>query len=72
MGNAEPTLERIRYGFGASATDRGLGLDRHWRNARTIASHNPVLYKARNIGDYSVNGRVPEYVWAIGKSAALS
>jgi alkylation response protein AidB-like acyl-CoA dehydrogenase len=42
---------------GASATRAGQNLDRHWRNARTIASHNPSLYKTRAIGDLLVNGR---------------
>lgn len=41
---------------GASATSIALGLDRHWRNARTIASHNPRPFKARGIGDHLVNG----------------
>lgn len=41
---------------GASATKRSDNLDRHWRNARTLASHNPDSYKARAIGDYEVNG----------------
>lgn len=41
---------------GASATKRSDNLDRHWRNARTLASHNPGTYKARAIGDYEVNG----------------
>jgi alkylation response protein AidB-like acyl-CoA dehydrogenase len=40
---------------GASATRRGLNLDRHWRNARTLASHNPSLYKTRALGDRLVN-----------------
>ncbi|WP_404294316.1 acyl-CoA dehydrogenase family protein (plasmid) [Microvirga sp. RSM25] len=40
---------------GASATSTSLGLDRHWRNARTIASHNPRVFKARSIGDHLVN-----------------
>jgi alkylation response protein AidB-like acyl-CoA dehydrogenase len=45
---------------GASATDRDVNLDRHWRNARTIASHNPAIYKARAVGDLLVNGtRLP-------------
>ena len=35
---------------GASATERSANLDRHWRNARTIASHNPASYKAQAIG----------------------
>lgn len=43
----------------ASATDLDLALDRHWRNARTISSHNPVIYKARSIGEYLVNGELP-------------
>lgn len=41
---------------GASAMQRMFNLDRHWRNARTLASHNPSSYKARAIGDFEVNG----------------
>lgn len=41
---------------GASAAKQSARLDRHWRNIRTIASHNPVSYKARAIGDHLVNG----------------
>ncbi len=44
---------------GASATARALNLDRHWRNARTIASHNPLAYKAWATGDFVVNGVLP-------------
>ncbi|MFM0348183.1 acyl-CoA dehydrogenase family protein [Paraburkholderia sp. RL17-347-BIC-D] len=40
---------------GASATSEKLGLDRHWRNARTLSSHNPRVHKARGIGDHLVN-----------------
>ncbi|WP_100013150.1 hypothetical protein [Lentibacillus sediminis] len=40
---------------GASATRQSANLDRHWRNIRTISSHNPTLYKARAIGDYHIN-----------------
>jgi alkylation response protein AidB-like acyl-CoA dehydrogenase len=40
---------------GASATSRTTNLDRHWRNARTVASHNPAIYKARAIGDLLIN-----------------
>jgi alkylation response protein AidB-like acyl-CoA dehydrogenase len=29
-------------------------LDRHWRNIRTLASHNPTSYKAQAIGAYHV------------------
>lgn len=41
---------------GASATKQSAHLDRHWRNIRTLASHNPSAYKARVIGDFRVNG----------------
>lgn len=58
--------------LGASGTSRAKDLDRHWRNARTVASHNPVIYKARIVGDWSVNGTVPPYVWAIGTHTAAT
>lgn len=49
------------FNAGGSSTVRGsVHLDRHWRNARTLASHNPVIYKPRVIGDYQVNGAAPE------------
>ncbi len=41
---------------GSSSITQRENLDRHWRNARTIASHNPTPYKARAIGDWLVNG----------------
>ncbi len=50
----------------ASATSTGKALDRHWRNARTAASHNPLIYKERIIGDWEINGSEPPYVWQIG------
>jgi alkylation response protein AidB-like acyl-CoA dehydrogenase len=48
---------------GASATFRDTALDRHWRNARTVASHNPVIYKFKQIGDYELNGVGPNDMW---------
>ena len=45
----------------------GHALDRHWRNARTVSSHNPVIYKARDIGDWKVNGTPPTGIWQIGR-----
>jgi alkylation response protein AidB-like acyl-CoA dehydrogenase len=44
---------------GASATARSLNLDRHWRNARTLATHSPLDYKAYAAGNYAVNGVAP-------------
>ena len=41
---------------GASAAVRDKNLDRHWRNARTLASHNPASYKARAIGALELHG----------------
>ncbi|RYB94865.1 monooxygenase [Nocardioides oleivorans] len=52
--------------LGASATARPLALDRHWRNARTVASHNPRILKARVVGAHVVNGTPPPYAWSIG------
>jgi alkylation response protein AidB-like acyl-CoA dehydrogenase len=48
--------ERLFEIGGASATARSHNFDRHWRNLRTIFSHNPLLHKARVIGDYELNG----------------
>ena len=44
---------------GASATSRALNLDRHWRNARTHTTHDPVAYKAKVVGDFYLNQRLP-------------
>ena len=53
--------------LGASDTRVSKALDRHWRNARTVSSHNPVIYKARDIGDWKVNGTPPTGIWQIGR-----
>ncbi|MEZ3159955.1 acyl-CoA dehydrogenase family protein [Microbacterium sp. BWT-B31] len=53
---------------GASATDVGLALDRHWRNARTVASHNPARYKARALGDLLLNDVPVAGWWSTGES----
>ena len=52
--------------LGASDIRQGKSLDRHWRNARTVSSHNPVIYKARIVGDWTINGTEPPFVWQIG------
>jgi len=44
---------------GASITDRHLGLDRHWRNARTAANHNPRQWKLAVAGAYHLTGEDP-------------
>lgn len=50
----------IAFNAGGSSTARNrVHLDRHWRNARTLASHNPIIYKPRVIGDFLVNDSRP-------------
>jgi alkylation response protein AidB-like acyl-CoA dehydrogenase len=58
--------------LGASSTSAGKGLDRHWRNARTVATHNPFIYKARIVGDWAVNATPPPFIWGIGVAEALT
>jgi len=45
--------------LGASAAKRSTALDRHWRNARTITSHNPRIYHDRVVGEFAVSGKKP-------------
>ncbi len=58
--------------LGASAAKSGLALDRHWRNARTIANHNPRIYHDRMVGDYAVNGTQPPAKGGVGVVAATA
>lgn len=51
---------------GASALQEDVRLDRHWRNARTLASHNPSIYKLRAVGDHALNGALPTFYWSVG------
>jgi SfnB family sulfur acquisition oxidoreductase len=44
---------------GASAADERHDLSRHWRNARTHGSHDPVAWKYRHVGNYLLNGALP-------------
>ncbi|AVM00831.1 acyl-CoA dehydrogenase [Gordonia iterans] len=46
---------------GARATTSAYGFDRHWRNLRTHTVHDPVAYKAREIGDWTLNHRAPQF-----------
>lgn len=59
------TLELFET-VGASATSASKGLDRHWRNAQTIATHNPRAFRARALGDFHLNGTLPEGLTAVG------
>ena len=44
---------------GASAADERHDLSRHWRNARTHGSHDPVAWKYHHVGNYLLNGALP-------------
>jgi SfnB family sulfur acquisition oxidoreductase len=44
---------------GASAADERHDLSRHWRNARTHASHDPVDWKYHHVGNYLLNDALP-------------
>lgn len=48
---------------GATAVERSKALDRHWRNVRTVASHNPHRFRLREIGGHHLNGDDVEYGW---------
>lgn len=52
----------------ASAASTSKQLDRFWRNARTVSSHNPLIYKEKAIGDWEVNQAELPFVWQIGAS----
>lgn len=58
--SALSVTSRIFDALGASATYRQSGLDRHWRNARTLSSHNPRAFKERILGDFFINGTAPQ------------
>ncbi|AOY90728.1 acyl-CoA dehydrogenase [Cupriavidus sp. USMAA2-4] len=51
---------------GASLTSSALAHDRHWRNARTLAAHNPLAYKLRALGANLLNGDPLPYQWSAG------
>lgn len=44
---------------GARSTATRFGLDRFWRNLRTLSLHDPVAYKRDEVGRFFVNGERP-------------
>ncbi|HXZ07455.1 MAG TPA: acyl-CoA dehydrogenase, partial [Paraburkholderia sp.] len=55
----EQVLEAATLVFevgGASTTSETKRLDRHWRNARVLASHNPAIQREGAVGNYHLNG----------------
>jgi len=55
---------------GASAVAESRALDRHWRNARTISSHNPAILRERMLGDFYLNGTLPKSLVALTREAS--
>ncbi|KOX26838.1 acyl-CoA dehydrogenase [Saccharothrix sp. NRRL B-16348] len=53
---ANQTTSRVFELCGARATAAGYAFDRFWRNARTLTLHDPVSYKAREVGAYHLTG----------------
>lgn len=54
--------------LGASSSSTSKQLDRFWRNARVVSSHNPLIYKQKVIGDWEINQAELPFVWQIGNS----
>ncbi|HEV2778327.1 MAG TPA: acyl-CoA dehydrogenase family protein [Actinophytocola sp.] len=55
------TTSRIFEFAGARATAAAFGFDRFWRNARTLTLHDPVAYKAREVGAHFLTGEYPPF-----------
>ncbi|WP_447005972.1 acyl-CoA dehydrogenase family protein [Saccharothrix isguenensis] len=58
---ANQTTSRVFELCGARATAAGYAFDRFWRNARTLTLHDPVSYKAREVGAYFLTGEHAPY-----------
>lgn len=69
VGLALSATTRVFDALGASAIREGAGLDRHWRNVRAVASHNPWVYKARLVGSFEVTGEVGDGSWTVGTAS---
>jgi len=53
---------------GAGAVDERLQLDRHWRNARTIASRDPIRHTAGALGELLLRAAAPPPSWPSGEA----
>ncbi|MFC5065167.1 acyl-CoA dehydrogenase family protein [Actinomycetospora atypica] len=54
---------RIFEVVGARGTTSSLALDRFWRNVRTHSLHDPVAYKRREVGAFTLTGELPPPTW---------
>nr|WP_042195319.1 acyl-CoA dehydrogenase family protein [Kibdelosporangium sp. MJ126-NF4]CEL21931.1 Acyl-CoA dehydrogenase; probable dibenzothiophene desulfurization enzyme [Kibdelosporangium sp. MJ126-NF4]CTQ92711.1 Acyl-CoA dehydrogenase; probable dibenzothiophene desulfurization enzyme [Kibdelosporangium sp. MJ126-NF4] len=55
------TTSKVFEFMGARATATKYGYDRFWRNARTLTLHDPVVYKAREVGVFFLTGEHPPF-----------
>ncbi|MFH5821126.1 acyl-CoA dehydrogenase family protein [Georgenia sp. AZ-5] len=72
IGVAELVLDvttRLFEVGGASAASESLRLDRHWRNARVLAQHNPLIYRARAVGQQRLTGDHRSTAVFVGQAA---
>ncbi|MGI4861268.1 MAG: acyl-CoA dehydrogenase family protein [Janthinobacterium lividum] len=69
----EQTLQAATLLFevgGATATSETRRLDRHWRNARVLASHNPATLREAAIGAFYLNGQGLQETFGLGRIAS--
>ncbi len=58
----EASLEassRLYEVTGTRAARASVGLDRHWRNARTHTLHDPASWKVQHLGRFAIDGTLP-------------
>ncbi|MEU6641897.1 acyl-CoA dehydrogenase family protein [Saccharomonospora sp. NPDC046836] len=58
---ANETATKLFEFVGARGTANKYGFDRFWRNARTLTLHDPVVYKAREVGAHFLTGEHPAH-----------
>ncbi|MGI4860196.1 MAG: acyl-CoA dehydrogenase family protein [Janthinobacterium lividum] len=66
----EQTLQAATLLFevgGATATSETRRLDRHWRNARVLASHNPATQREAAIGAFYLAGKGQQETFGLGR-----
>ena len=67
VASAQQTAAREALAAAEAVFDVGGGravrhehnLDRHWRNARTVANHNPAAWKSAAVGAFLLSGEAP-------------
>jgi alkylation response protein AidB-like acyl-CoA dehydrogenase len=55
------TTSKVFEFVGARGTASKYAFDRFWRNARTLTLHDPVVYKAREVGEHFLTGEFPPF-----------